>query len=288
MNEYVIFTDSCCDLPREMIAEMGVRVLQLGVTIGGSDTVPNCDVDISDFYRQLRDKKDASTSAASMNDFLEAFEEALKDGKDIYYIGFSSGLSSTYNWGFAAAQELSEKYPERTIYTTDTLAASLGQGLLVYYACEKRNSGATLSEVRDYIESIKLNLCLWFTVDDLFFLKRGGRISAATAVVGSMLAIKPVLHMDNAGKLINVSKVRGRRAAIEALAAKCVETGIDIEDQTIFISHGDCEDEAKLLADILKTKAGVKKDILLNHVGPVIGAHSGPGTIALFFIGTQR
>lgn len=288
MNEYVIFTDSCCDLPREMIAEMGVRVLQLGVTIGGSDTVPNCDVDISDFYRQLRDKKDASTSAAPMSDFLEAYEEVLKEGKDIYYIGFSSGLSSTYNWGFAAAQELSEKYPERTIYTTDTLAASLGQGLLVYYACEKRNSGATLSEVRDYIESIKLNLCLWFTVDDLFFLKRGGRVSAATAVVGSMLAIKPVLHMDNAGKLINVSKVRGRRAAIEALAAKCVETGIDIEDQTIFISHGDCEDEAKLLADILKTKAGVKKDILLNHVGPVIGAHSGPGTIALFFIGTQR
>lgn len=288
MNEYVIFTDSSCDLPKDMANELGVSVLQLDVTIAGGEPVPNCNVDISDFYDQLRSKKDASTSAASMSDFLDAFESVLKEGKDIYYIGFSSGLSSTYNWGFAAAQELAEKYPERTVLTTDTLAASLGEGLLVYYACQKRDEGASITEVRDYIESIKLNLCHWFTVDDLFFLKRGGRVSAATAVVGSMLSIKPVMHMDNAGKLINVAKARGRRAAIEALAAKLCETGIDVADQTIFISHGDCIDDAKLLADIIKTKAGVKKEIYINYVGPVIGAHAGPGTLALFFLGTQR
>ncbi len=288
MNEYVIFTDSSCDLPKGMTDKLGVRVLQLDVTIAGGEPVPNCDVDISDFYSQLRSKKDASTSAASMSDFLYAFESVLKEGKDLYYIGFSSGLSSTYNWSFAAAQELSGKYPERTILTTDTLAASLGQGLLVYHACQKRDEGASITEVRDYIESIKLNLCHWFTVDDLFFLKRGGRVSATTAVVGSMLSIKPVMHMDNAGKLINVSKARGRRAAIEALADKLCETGIDIADQTVFISHGDCIDDARLLADIVKTKAGVKKEIYINHVGPVIGAHSGPGTLALFFLGTQR
>lgn len=186
-----------------------------------------------------------------------------------------------------AAEELSEKYPESKVITVDSLCASLGQGLLVKHAVDKKKSGATIEQVARFVEDNKLHLCHWFTVEDLFFLKRGGRVSAATAVMGTVLQIKPVMHVDNAGKLINVEKARGRASSISALFAKMKQTAINPEKQTIYISHGDCYEDAKKLADMVTAEFGIT-DILISEVGPVIGAHSGPGTLALFFLGTQR
>ena len=222
-----------------------------------------------------------------MNDFMEPMESILRAGKDVLYIGFSSGLSGTYNAGAQAAAELSEKYPERKLYCVDSLCASLGQGLLLWLAWKEKKRGRTIEEVRDWVEDNKLHLCHWFTIDDLMFLKRGGRVSGATAIVGSMLSIKPVMHVDNDGHLIKVGTARGRKASIKALADEAEKTGIDLKNQTIFISHGDCLEDANYLADIMRARFNVK-DVLINYVGPVIGAHSGPGTIALFFLGTER
>jgi DegV family protein with EDD domain len=212
----------------------------------------------------------------------------LEDGTDILYLGFSSGLSSTFASGKLAAEELSEKYPDRKILVADTLSASLGQGLLVYHAVKLKESGASIEEVRDFVQNNRLNLCHWFTIDDLFFLKRGGRVSATTAVVGTMLGIKPVMHVDDEGHLINVGKARGRRAAIDALFDKANETMIgDRSDAIVFISHGDCIEDAEYLADRIRKEIGVK-EVRIGYVGAVIGSHSGPGTLALFFLGSQR
>ena len=186
-----------------------------------------------------------------------------------------------------AAADLADKYPDRKIRVVDTLCASLGQGLLVWYACKKRNEGMGFEELADWCENNKLNLCHWFTVDDLMYLKRGGRISAATALVGTMLQIKPVLHVDDEGHLINVSKTRGRKASTDALAKKVEELGIPGANDIAFISHGDCIDDAKYLEKLLKEKYGIKK-VIISYVGAVIGSHSGPGTLALFFLGNHR
>ncbi len=286
-NEYVLLTDSSSDLPLDIISKYDIKITQLDVTVDGGEPTPNDKVDIADFYSLLRSGKMASTSAVSINTFKETIEPFLKDGKDVLYIGFSSGLSSTYNWSKTAVDELSEKYPERKVFAVDTLAASLGEGMLVYLAALKKEAGATIEEVRDYVEDNKLNLCHWFTVDDLFFLKRGGRVSSTTALLGTMLSIKPVLHVDDEGKLINVSKARGRKAAITALLERMKQTAIDPANQTIFISHGDCLADAEMLADMIKKELGVK-EVIIGYVGPVIGAHSGPGTLALFFLGEKR
>ena len=287
MNKYVIVTDSSSDLTRDIINDPEVIYLQLDVLMDGEPSRANCDVDIKDFYAKLRSKKNATTSAVNIDKFIETFEKYLADGYDVLYLGFSSGLSGTFNAGFVAAKELAEKYPERKVFAVDTLAASLGEGLLVYHAVNMKNGGADIESVRDYVEENKLKLCHWFTVDDLFFLKRGGRINAATAIVGSMLSIKPVLHVDNKGRLISVSKTRGRRAALDALFDKMKETAIEPEKQVVFISHGDSEEDAKYLADRIKTELG-SPEVVISYVGPVIGAHSGPGTIALFFLATER
>ena len=287
MAEYVIFTDSSCDLPNDKIAEYGLKVASLELNIEGKGTVLNHEIDPKEAYALLREKHTIKTAAANMDKFIELFEKELVEGKDVLYLGFSSGLSATFMSGKNAAEELSEKYPERKVIAIDTLCASLGQGLLVTLACRKKDEGATIDEVAEYVEQTKLHLCHWFTVDDLFFLKRGGRISAATAIVGTMLSFKPVLHVDNEGHLINVTKVRGRRAAIAALAEKMKETAIDPANQTVYICHGDCYDDAKLLADMVTEQFGIT-DILIDYTGPVIGAHSGPGTLALFYIGTER
>lgn len=287
MNKYVIITDSSSDLTKDILSDSSLALLQLDVLVEGEESRANCDVDIKEFYGKLRAKKGATTSAVNIDKFLEIFESYLKDGSDVLYLGFSSGLSGTYNAGLVAAKELAEKYPERKIYAIDTLAASLGQGLLVNYAVNMKNDGADIDTVRDFIEENKLHLCHWFTVDDLFFLKRGGRVSAATAVVGSMLSIKPVLHVDNKGRLISVSKARGRKAAIDALFDKMKETAIEPENQTIFISHGDATEDAEYLADRIREELHVK-EVKIGYVGPVIGAHAGPGVLALFFIGSER
>ncbi len=287
MNKYIIITDSSADLTKEILEDSELKTIQLDVIVEGEAPTPNCDVEVKGFYAKLREKKSATTAAVNIDAFSAAFDSYLAQGFDVLYLGFSSGLSGTFNAGFVAAKELSEKYPDRKIFALDTLCASLGQGLLVYYAVKMKNDGADIETVRDFVEENKLKLCHWFTVDDLFFLKRGGRINTATAIVGSMLSIKPVLHVDNKGRLINVTKARGRKAAIDALFDKMKQTAIDPEEQTVFISHGDVEEDAEYLAQRIKTELGVK-EVKIGYVGPVIGAHSGPGTLALFYLGTER
>ena len=288
MSNYVILTDSGTDFTKEMVEEVDVRLLDLWVTRENEEPVPNSSLDLPEFYAFLREKKSASTAAVNIDAFIEIMTPILEEGKDILYLGFSSGLSSTYASGKLAADELSEKYPDRKIYTVDTLAASLGQGLLVYLAAKRRLAGESIEAVRDFVENNKLNLCHWFTIDDLFFLKRGGRVSGATAVVGTMLGIKPVMHVDNEGHLINVAKARGRRASIDALFDKAKTTMIgEREKASVFISHGDCYEDAVYLADRIKNEIGVK-EVRIGYVGSVIGSHSGPGTLALFFLGSER
>lgn len=288
MSNYVILTDSGTDFTKEMIDELEVELLDLWVTREGEEPVPNSSLDLPEFYAFLREKKSASTAAVNIDSFIEIMTPLLDAGKDILYLGFSSGLSSTYASGKLAADELREKYPERKIYTVDTLAASLGEGLLVYLAAKRRLAGESIEAVRDFVENNKLNLCHWFTIDDLFFLKRGGRVSGATAVVGTMLGIKPVMHVDNEGHLINVAKARGRRAAIDALFDKAKATMIgERTNSSVFISHGDCYEDAVYLADRIKNEIGVK-EVRIAYVGSVIGSHSGPGTLALFFLGSER
>ena len=288
MSDYVIITDSSCDLTPELVEKTGVKILALSFLLDGKsykNDPAGSDIPYDVFYSQLRAKKDVKTSAVNQEAFRVLMKTELNAGNDILYIGFSSGLSATYNAGAVVAKELSLEYPDRKVYAVDSLAASLGQGLLVYLAAMKKKAGASIDEVRDYCESIKLNVCHQFTVDDLMFLKRGGRVSAVTAVAGTMLNIKPVLHVDNEGHLINISKARGRKAAIKALFDRMKQT-YDASCKDVFISHGDCLEDAKYLASLIKEEWGV--DCVIGYVGPVIGAHSGPGTLALFYIGNER
>ena len=217
----------------------------------------------------------------------EEFDKELKEGKDVLYIGFSSGLSATYMASRNAAEELSERYPDRRVVVVDSLCASLGQGLLVKLAADRKKSGEDIDAVAAFAEETKKNLAHWFTVEDLFFLKRGGRVSATTAVVGTMLQIKPILHVDDDGKLVSMDKARGRQGSLKALFDKMKSTAIAPVSQTVFISHGDCYDDAKKLADMVSAELGVT-DIFISDIGPVIGAHSGPGTVALFYLGAER
>ncbi len=290
MNDYILLTDSSCDLPAEMYAELDLKYVPL--TFHHNDEVyknyhDERDIRIKDFYEQMRHGKVFKTSALNIQDFASAMEPFLTEGKDILYIGFSSGLSSTYNASETAANELKEKYPDRKIYTVDSKSASLGQGLLVYLAAKQRQLGKSIEEVRDYAEEMKLKVCHYFTVDDMKYLKRGGRISGATAAIATVLNIKPVMHVDNNGKLVAIEKARGRKAVVKSLINRAVEGAVQPNEQVFFISHGDCIEEAQQLGETLKEQLKVKQ-IVYNNIGPVIGSHSGPGTLAMFFIGKQR
>lgn len=289
MSDFVLFTDSSADLSADMVQTLDIQVLPLAFIIDEHtyyNYPDNRDMDPHVFYGRLRGGELATTNAVNVAQYTDALEPLLQAGKDVLILAFSSGLSTTYNSSRLAVEELSAKYPDRKLYTVDTLCASLGQGLLVWYAARERDRGRSIEEVRDWVEEHKLSLCHQFTVDDLHFLKRGGRISAATAVVGSMLQIKPVLHVDNEGHLINIGKARGRQASLKALVDKMEQTVIR-DDLTVFISHGDCLEDARTVADMVKERFGVE-DVYINYVGPVIGAHSGPGTVALFYMGTER
>lgn len=288
MKNYVIFTDSGTDFTKELIEELEVKQVELTIIVEGEEPKPNNQVDNKELYAMLRAKKSATTSAVNTEDFKIAMRPYLEKGMDILYLGFSSGLSSTFHAGKLACEDLSEEFPERKLFAVDTLCASLGQGLLVYHAARMRLDGAEIEEVRDFAENNKLKLCHWFTVDDLFFLKRGGRVSAASAVLGTMLGIKPVMHVNNEGKLIKVGTVRGRKTSIDTLCEKAKASKISEAAKRIaFISHGDCEDDAKYLAEKIKKEVGFK-DVLIGYVGSVIGSHSGPGTLALFYLGAER
>ena len=286
MAEYVIFTDSASDLPADFASELGVKVIPLEVNMEGELKL-NDEIDVKEFYSYLRAKHGAKTSAINMDRFMEEFDKELKEGKDVLYIGFSSGLSATYMASRNAAEELSERYPDRRVIVVDSLCASLGQGLLVKLAADRKKSGEDIDAVAAFAEETKKNLAHWFTVEDLFFLKRGGRVSATTAVVGTMLQIKPILHVDDDGKLVSMDKARGRQGSLKALFDKMKSTAIAPASQTVFISHGDCYDDAKKLADMVSAELGVT-DIFISDIGPVIGAHSGPGTVALFYLGAER
>ena len=290
MSDFVILTDSSADLSADMVQKLNVEVLPLGFVLDNQsyrNYPDNRDMDPHVFYERLRAGNVATTNAVNVAQYVEALETLLQSGKDVLVLAFSSGLSTTYNSSRLAVEELSGRYPERKLYTVDTLCASLGQGLLVWYAARERDRGRSIEEVRDWIEEHRLNICHQFTVDDLHFLKRGGRISAATAVVGTMLQIKPVLHVDNEGHLINIGKARGRQASLKALVDKMEQTALDSGSLTVFISHGDCLEDARTVADMVKNRFGVE-EVYINYVGPVIGAHSGPGTVALFYAGTER
>lgn len=285
---YRIVTDSCCDFTDEMYRAYNVTCVPLTVMYKGEaqDNFTD-DASIKALYDSLRAGETATTSAVNPEGWTKAIEPILAGGEDALVLAFSSGLSTTYQSAVIAAQELKEKYPQRTVSVIDTLCAALGQGLLVWHACKKRDAGMSLAELTAWIEDIKLHVCHWVTVDDLSHLKRGGRISATTALVGTMLNIKPIIYVDNEGKLINTAKVRGRKAAMELLAKKFGETRGDFDNDTVFIAHGDCLGDAETLAAIMKEKYGVK-NVHIGYVGAVIGAHTGPGVLVLFFLGDHR
>ena len=288
MRDYIIYTDSACDISPEILNEWGVKVIPLTFRFAEEDKeYTSYDMQSKAFYDRMRAGGVAKTAAINSETFISAFEKTLSEDKDVLYLSFSSGLSTTFNSSRIASEQLNEKYGEKRVYIFDTLAASAGQGLFVKLVVDKKNGGASAEECLEYAKSIIMNISHWFTVDDLVYLKRGGRISAAAAFFGTVIGIKPVLHVDNAGHLVNVLKVRGRKSAIAALADKFGETALDKENGTIYISHADCESEAQLLADMIKAKYGATVT-LLTDISPVIGAHAGPGTIALFFVGSER
>ncbi len=290
MHDFVLVTDSTADLPAEMISQYHIVILPLEFTIGEAtyhDYPDQREFPLSQFYALLRNGSQSKTAQVSYHVFEQTFEEILKNGQDILYIGFSSALSGTYNTACIVAEDLKSKYPQQKILVVDSLCASLGQGLFVYQIARQREKGASLEEAYQWAMDNRLHVCHWFTVDDLSHLKRGGRISSAAALVGTALQIKPVLHVDNEGRLIPMEKIRGRAHSLSALVDKMAQTAIDPKNQVIFISHGDCLDDAQGVAQLVKERFDVA-EVVINYIGPVIGTHSGPGTVALFFMGNNR
>lgn len=290
MREFVIMTDSCCDLTAAMAEELELSVLPLSLHMGEAvyrNWLDGRDIPFSEFYARVRNGETAVTAAVSVGDFEAEMRKILSSGRDILCVSFSSALSATFQSASIAAEDLREEFPEAKIYVVDSLCASLGQGLLVWLCAQERKKGRTLEEVRDFAQSTRGQVCHWFTVDDLNHLKRGGRISAATALFGTMLSIKPVMHVDDGGRLTPVGKTRGRRASLLALVNEMEKTAPEPERQTVFISHGDCLADAEFVAEEIRRRFGTR-DIHINYVGPVIGSHSGPGTVALFFTGSPR
>ena len=287
---FAIVTDSSCNLPNSVIDQYDLHIVSLEFLVEGKpyrSYVKGEENDLKRFYTMMRNKDNITTSAATAQAWIDVIEPLLKDGQDVLTIVFSSALSITAQEAAKACQTLQQQYPERKVLCVDSLCASLGEGLLVTYACLSREAGNDITRTWEWLEDNKLRLCHWFTVDDLFFLKRGGRVSAATAVLGTMLGIKPVLHVDNQGRLINVAKARGRKSSLDALVDRMAQSAINPEKQTVYISHGDCEEDAQYVAQQCRERLHVK-DVLIHYIDPVIGAHSGPGTVALFFFGEQR
>lgn len=289
MREFVIFTDSCCDLPEDLVKSFGLTVIPLTIQFGQEQfqNKPGDGPDIHTFYTRLAQGELAKTSAPNVEAFKEAIRPILAAGKDVLYLAFSSALSATYQTGTLALEELREEFPKAVLLASDTLCASLGQGLLVDLALREQKKGKSVQEVHAFVEETKGKLCHWFTVDDLGQLRRGGRLSAGKAVAGALLNIKPVLHVDDQGRLVPVDTVRGRKKSISALLEHMKDTVIDPESQHVYISHGDCLEEAEALAQMVKETCHVP-EVTIGYVGPVIGAHSGKGTLALFFLGSKR
>ena len=285
---YQIITDSACDLPKELLQELDVVTTSLVVNFRGESLLDSvADEQVKELYDAMRAGEVASTSAVNPDGWSKVIAPVLAEGKDALVLAFSSGLSTTYQSAVIAAEELKEAYPGRNVIVVDTCAAALGQGLLVWHTCKKRDAGLSLEELAAWAEDAKNHTAHWFTVDDLVYLKRGGRVSAATAVLGAMLNIKPVLHVDNEGHLISMVKARGRKAAINTLCAKLGELGGDWDNSTVFICHADAREDAEKLSAMVKEKYAVK-DVFIGNLGAVIGSHAGPGTLALFFMANEK
>ncbi len=291
--DFEIVTDSCCNLLEDMIDDFGIHVLPLTFMVDGEDEVYQSYLkgertDLKQFYTMMREGKVFKTSLPNLAESEALFRELLGSGRDVLYIAFSSGLSGTYQALSLMAAQLQEEFPERKIHVVDSLAASGGQGLLVWYAVQHARAGESIDQVRDWLEENKLHLAHWFTVDDLMFLFRGGRMSKTAAWAGTLLNIKPVLHVDDEGHLIPMEKVRGRKKSLNALIDHMEKSANKpISDQMVFITHGDCIEDAEYVAAKIKERFGVK-EVVINYVDPVIGAHSGPGTMALFFLADKR
>ena len=289
MRDYVITTDSCCDFDDNLIRELDVTVIPLSVQLG-QDHFRNLAGEMppsGTFYARLRKGESVQTSAPNVEAFKAAFRPFLEAGKDVLYLGFSSALSATCQNAAMAAREMEEAFPQGKVVTMDTLCASLGQGMLVDLAVQEKRKGKTLEEVAAFVQETIPHLCHWFTVGDLSQLRRGGRLSAGKAIMGNLLHIKPVLHVDDQGRLVPVEQVKGRKKSIEALLRHMEETAEDPASQRVYISHGDCKKEAEALAVAVQTCLGVAS-VTIGDVGPVIGAHAGAGTLALFFLGKAR
>lgn len=287
---FEIVTDSSANLTEEQIEKFNLHILSLTVMIENKEYasyVKGEHTDLKPIYEEMRAKKKVVTSACSPGVCRDLFKELLNAGKDILYIGFSSGLSATYQTAAMQLDDLKSQFPERTVMHVDTLAASMGEGLLVYKAAELREQGKSMQEVCNFVEENKLKVCHLVTVDDLFHLRRGGRIPATTAILGTMLSIKPIIHVNNEGKLVQMAKAKGRKASLDMLVDNMEKNAIEPKDQKIFISHGDCAEDAQYVADQITKRFGTT-DILLNCIDPVVGGHAGPGTVALFFMGAKR
>lgn len=288
---YTIVTDSCSNLPESIIDEYGLVVLPMVFMIDGKEYTSYLKGEVTDlkqFYTMMREGKVITTSLPNQMKARETIASLLKAGSDVLYLGFSSALSSTYEAIKILCGELADEYPDRTILTVDTLAASMGEGLMVVKAAKRKEQGATIEELRDWVKNNRLNYCHWFTVDDLMYLYRGGRVSKTSAYAANILSIKPILHVDDEGALIPMEKVRTRKKSIKALVEHMAETAFKpVKDQIIYISHGDCLEDAEYLRDLIKERFGCER-FLINYIDPVVGAHSGPGTLALFFEGNPR
>lgn len=290
MSDYVIMTDSCCDLSAEMAAELELEVLPLRLELEGQsyrNLLDGSEIGFQEFYRRVRDGALPVTSAVNVGEFDAAMRPVLESGRDILCLCFSSALSTTYQSAVIAAKELEGEFPGRNVLVMDTLCASEGQGLLIWLCAQEKRRGKSLEELWDYALDMRGHICQWFTVNDLNHLKRGGRVSATAALFGTMLSIKPVLHVDDQGRLIPMEKCRGRRASLLALVDHMEKTAQDPGNQTVFLSHGDCREDADFVAEEIRRRFGTK-DVRVSYVGPVIGSHTGAGVVALFFLGAPR
>jgi DegV family protein with EDD domain len=289
-NDYVIFTDAASDLPAKLIDKHNIHVIPMHFEIAEKSYHHYPDgreLAYSRFYEMLRSGSMARTSQINNSDFWEYFEPVLKGGFDIIYIAFSSGLSGTYQASVIAAEELMDRYPGQKVYCVDSRCASAGQGMLVYNAALKKYEGLGIDELHDWVLKNCNHLCHWFTVNDLNYLKRGGRLSASSAIVGTMLSVKPILHVDGEGHLVLSGKIRGRRKSLKELIDRMKEFCIKPEKQTVFIGHGDCLNDAEILSAMVKREL-VIKDVIINDIGPIIGSHTGPDFIGLFFFGSEK
>jgi len=290
MNDYVIVSDATLDLPVQIVEQYKIKVIPMGLHIDEEEYTHYPDereLPVEEFYNKLKAGSTSHTTQITPVLFMEYFEEILKQGKDILYIAFSSGLSGTYNTSQIVIRDLAEEYPDRKIYSVDSLCASIGEGLLVFQAALQKQRGLNIEQLRDWVEQNKRNARHWFTVKDLYHLKRGGRISTIEAFVGTALKIRPVLSTDTNGKLAVVSKIRGTRAELDYMLTQMETEGTELAEQTVLIGHGDDLEQAKELEKLIRSR-NLVKDVMIAKIGPIIGTHTGPGMLALTYMGESK